>query len=184
MAESGAHPREKLQAIFWPESDTQRAQSALRTTLMRIKRGLPGVDEPMPIEADRVGFNASIPATLDLERLSQLPSTPTSDQAGLADLAQFQHAVEAARGSFLEAFSRPDSPDFNQWVIVQHNFWLVRLIQDCDGLSDQQLEMRDIQPAIETVNRWLSLDPLNENAHHCLMRLHLLNGDRSSAWQA
>jgi DNA-binding SARP family transcriptional activator len=52
-----------------------------------------------------------------------------------------------------------------------------------ERLSNHQLETHLIGPAIETVNRWLSLDRLNESAYRRLMRLHFLNGDRSAALQ-
>ncbi len=52
-----------------------------------------------------------------------------------------------------------------------------------ERLSNHQLETHLIGSAIETVNRWLVLDRLNESAYRRLMRLHFLNGDRSSALQ-
>ena len=54
VVEAGAHPRGKLLAIFWPESETHLAQSALRNTLARIKEALRGVDEPLRMEGYRV----------------------------------------------------------------------------------------------------------------------------------
>jgi DNA-binding SARP family transcriptional activator len=68
--EGGVHPREKLQAIFWPESETSQAQSALRTTLKRIKEALRGV-EPLQVEDDRVGFNPSSASFLDLDLVAK-----------------------------------------------------------------------------------------------------------------
>src|SRR3989304_1184904 len=67
VVETGAHPREKLQAIFWPESEPRKVQSALRSTLARIKDALRGVDDLLKIEGDRIGFNTSCASSLDLD---------------------------------------------------------------------------------------------------------------------
>lgn len=181
--ESGAHPREKLQAIFWPESETRQAQSSLRSTLARIKEALRGVDEPLRMEGDRVGFNTSCASFLDLNLVAQATADTQPIQLAPPTLALLQNAVEAARGPFLEAFSLPDTPAFNDWILIQRNIFGGRLNLIHDRLSNHQLETHLIGPAIETVNRWLNLDRLNASAYQRLMRLHFLNGDRSTALQ-
>jgi DNA-binding SARP family transcriptional activator/tetratricopeptide (TPR) repeat protein len=183
VVESGFHPREKLQAIFWPESEIHRAQSALRSTLSRIKAALREVDEPLKMEGDRVGFNISCISGLDLDLVARATTDIQPAQITPATLAILQNAVEAVRGPFLEAFSLPDTPAFNDWIIIQSSSWGNRLNLIHDRLSNHQLENHLIGPAIETVNRWLVLDRLNESAYRRLMRLHFLNGDRSAALQ-
>ena len=119
--EPGAHPREKLQGIFWPESEPHKAQSALRSTLARIKDALRGVDDLLKIEGDRIGFNASRASFLDLNLVAQATGDTQPTQLAPPTVALLQNAVEAARGPFLEAFSLPDTPAFNDWVIIQRN---------------------------------------------------------------
>lgn len=68
--ETGAHPREKLQAIFWPESETHKAQSALRSTLARIKEALQGVDDLLRREDSVIQAGAWIANTLIREPAS------------------------------------------------------------------------------------------------------------------
>jgi DNA-binding PadR family transcriptional regulator len=92
-----------------------------------------------------------------------------------------QDAVDGVRGPFLEAFSLPDAPEFDKWIIFQRTVWDERLNLIYDHLSNHQLESQLIQRAIETVNCWLDLDPLNESAYRRLMRLHFINGNRSAA---
>ena len=184
VVEPGAHPREKLETIFWPESEARQARSALRTTLLRIKDGLKGLEEPLRMEGDRVAFNASSASFLDLEFVTRaVTDTQPIHHIPPPTLALLQNAVEAARGPFLEAFSLPDTPTFNDWILIQRNVFGGRLNLIHDRLSNHQLETHLIYPAIETVNRWLVLDHLNESAYQRLMRLHFLNGDRSAALQ-
>lgn len=184
VVEGGTHPREKLQAIFWPESEPRQVQSALRTTLKRIKDALQGVDDLLRIEGDRIGFNPSAASFLDLNLIAHLTADTQPTQLAPPTVTLLQNAVEAARGPFLEAFSLPDTPAFNDWVVIQRNILGGRLNLIHDRLSNHQLETHLIHPAIETVNRWLVLDRLNESAYQRLMRLHFLNGDRSAALQA
>jgi DNA-binding SARP family transcriptional activator/tetratricopeptide (TPR) repeat protein len=183
VVEAGVHPREKLQAIFWPESETRLAQSALRSTLRRIKDALRGVNDPLRMEGDQVAFNTSSVSTLDLDLVKRLATDTQPVQIAPPPLVLLQNAVDAVRGPFLEAFSLPDTPAFNDWIFIQRNVWGSRLNLIHERLSNHQLETHLIVPAIETVNRWLSLDRLNESAYRRLMRLHFLNGDRSAALQ-
>lgn len=180
-AETCAHPREKLQAIFWPESESRKAQSSLRSTLARIKDALSSVDEPLKMDGDRVGFNASAASFLDLNLVVQATTDTQPIPLAPPTLALLQNAVETARGPFLEAFSLPDTPAFNDWVIIQRKIWGSRLNLIHDRLSNHQLETHLLEPAIGTVNHWLEMDHLNESAYRRLMRLHFLNGDRSAA---
>jgi DNA-binding SARP family transcriptional activator/tetratricopeptide (TPR) repeat protein len=184
VVESGAHPREKLQAIFWPESETRQAQFSLRSTLGRIKQALWGVDDPLKIETDRIQFNPSNISFLDMNLVTQAKVDTQSTRLAPPTITLLQNAVAAARGPFLEAFSLPDTPVFNDWIVIQRNGIGGRLNLIHDRLSNYQLENHLIPPAIETVNHWLILDHLNESAYRRLMRLHFLNQDRSSALQA
>lgn len=136
------------------------------------------MDEPLQIEGDRVGFNPSCASSLNLDLVAQAAADPP-----LAQTALLKDAVDAARGPFLEAFSLPDTPAFNDWIIIQRKIWGGRLNLIHDRLSKHQLETHLLEPAIVTVNRWLDLDRLNENAYRRLMRLHFLNRDRSAALQ-
>src|SRR2546425_2145312 len=47
-----------------------------------------------------------------------------------------------------------------------------------------QFEAGELEAAIETVNRWLVLSPLHEDAYRRLMRLHFAAGDRAAALHA
>ncbi|PKN94686.1 MAG: hypothetical protein CVU44_02430 [Chloroflexi bacterium HGW-Chloroflexi-6] len=183
VVESGTHPREKLQAIFWPESGTRQAQFSLRSTLGRIKQALWGVDDLLKIEGDRIRFNASSLAFLDLNLAAQATTDTQPLQLAPPAITLLQNAVAVARGPFLEAFSLPDTPAFNDWIVIQRNVIGARLNLIHERLSNHQLENHLIAPAIETVNQWLALDHLNESAYRRLMRLHFLNQDRSSALQ-
>jgi DNA-binding SARP family transcriptional activator len=184
VVETGMHSREKLQAIFWPESETHLAQSALRNTIVRIKAGFQGLNEPFQIEGNLLGFNPDCVSVLDLYLVRQAEAEIRLSQFTPSTLFLLQKAVRAMRGPFLEAFSLPDAPAFDDWIMDQRTAWSQNLNLIHDRLSSHQLETHLIHQAIETVNHWLIQDPLNESAYCRLVRLHFLDGNRSEALHA
>ncbi|HEX9134239.1 MAG TPA: bacterial transcriptional activator domain-containing protein, partial [Ktedonobacteraceae bacterium] len=85
------------------------------------------------------------------------------------------------RGEFLEGFSLRDAPAYDDWVRFQREYWHLRTSEVFDRLSQLQFEAGELEAAIETVNRWLVLSPLHEDAYRRLMRLHFAAGDRAAA---
>src|SRR5437764_6807563 len=88
--EGGLHPRSKLAALLWPDSEPQDARRALRNALVLLRRLLADGDPSAPAhhhllsEQERLGLDPQAPLALDLEvvqqayraaqRLSTLPS--------------------------------------------------------------------------------------------------------------
>jgi DNA-binding SARP family transcriptional activator len=188
VTEGGIHPREKLMTLFWPESTTQLAQTALRNTLVRIKKALRNVPAPLLIESNQIGFNFLTEHTLDLERVNQALAfqSKAGDLARAATFVgrtQLAEAATAVQGHFLDGFSLPDAPAFDDWINIQRISWDRRTDLVFDQLSLQQMEAHQFDLAIVTVTHWIGLNHVNEAAYRRLMRLHYLNGDPSAALQ-
>ncbi|MCX6082093.1 MAG: AAA family ATPase, partial [Chloroflexi bacterium] len=185
LVEKGAHPREKLQAMFWPESETRQAQSALRTTLGRIKDAFTGQDVsgPLRMDGDRVSLNTSIVVSLDLELAARATAETQPVRLAPSNVALVESAAQVSRGPFMDGFSLPDAPAFDEWLTIQRANWARRQNLVYERLSFYQLENYMLRPAIETLVKWLMSDYLNEGAYQRLMRLHFLNGDRPAALQ-
>lgn len=187
--EGGAHSREKLTALLWPESDTERARMALRRTLAYLREAIGDADhkhlhvtrgalglEPAQAESDvRVLEDA-------WARLREAPAFQGTDAPAL--LAQLQQAAARYRGDFLDGFSLNDAPAFDEWAAVQREQWHRRMDLVYERLAELQLAAGDRNGAAETAARWIAHYPLNEAAHRQLMRLHLAAGDRAAALQA
>jgi predicted ATPase len=99
-------------------------------------------------------------------------------------LTQLQRAASLPRGEFLQGFSLRDAPVFDDWVRFQREYWHLHINEVFDCLSRLQFETGELASAIETVNRWLVLAPLHEEAYQRLMRLHFAAGDRAAALRA
>src|SRR5438270_1752890 len=196
--EGGVHSRKKLSEQFWPEGDAGHGRAALRITLLHLRHMLgEGASVfPVPhllIKRDTLGLDLTSAIELDLHILleactSARASTGTTltmpEVARRRLLAQLQRATGLPRGEFLEGFSLRDAPAFDDWVWVQREYWHLRTSEVFDRLSQMQFEAGELEAAIETVNRWLVLFPLHEDAYRRLMRLHFAAGDRAAALHA
>jgi DNA-binding SARP family transcriptional activator len=196
--ESRVHSRQKLSALFWPESDAQHGRAALRITLLHLRHVLDEVagGEHVPhllINRDTLGLNLASGVALDLQSIHQawtlaraatptLGTMPEGEQHML--LARLQHATKHVRGEFLEGFSLRDAPAFDDWTRSLREYWHLHTNEVFDRLSQLQFEAGELAGAIETVNRWLGFAPLQEDAYRRLMRLHFASGDRAAALHA
>src|SRR6266851_2378770 len=196
--EGRLHLRKNLSEQFWPEGDAKHGRAALRITLLHLRHLLDeGADvSPVPhllIQHDTLGLDLTSALELDLHILheawtSARASTHTSltmpEEAHRSLLTQLKRATGLPRGAFLEGFSLRDAPAFDDWVRFQREYWHLRTSEVFDRLSQLQFEAGELEAALETVNRWLVLAPLHEDAHRRLMRLHFAAGDRAAALHA
>ncbi len=180
VAEGGQHRREKITALFWPDSDSERGRAALRRTLVLLRQALPSADDYLLIERDRLGFNPESDFDLDLHLLDTAVRAGPSREA----LAQLQAAVEAYRGDLLEGFSLDDAPDFDDWASLQREYWHRQMESIFDWLSQLHAESGATGSAIDVAVRWVAHSPLNEAAHRRLMMCFFIAGNRTSALQA
>lgn len=180
--EGGLQPRDKLTALFWPESNPQAGRATLRSTLLYLRQALAheSAEEPeqshLIVQRDALGFNFETGHHLDCHIL-QDAARPE------ANFDLLQQAAGLYRGDFLTGFSLPDAPEFDTWASIQREQGHLQMNRVFDRLSQMQFDSGQSLRAIETVSRWLTLNPLHEAAYRRLMQLHLTSGDRSKALQ-
>jgi len=98
----GGVSRERLFALFWSESDTERARNALNQMVFAVRRDL-GDDV---ISGDAVSIRLN-PGVID------------SDVRVFRDAVasgRFADAIDAYRGPFLDGVFLRDTPEFERWV--------------------------------------------------------------------
>lgn len=177
--EEGMHTRARLTALFWPESDSSAGRANLRSTLMYLRKTLAHGDEAasdhLLVERGALGFDRSAVYELDLETIAA--ATAAGGEASLQD------AINLVRGEFLEGFSLPDAPEFDDWMAVQRERWHLQLNDCFKRLSQRQLDSGALKAAEQTLQRWLAHNPLEERAFRRLMRLQHQQGNRSGALQ-
>lgn len=186
--EGGAHSREKLVALLWPESDPERGRMALRRTLADARAALGEGADSAHLVADRTVIRfAPAQSEADLQALHEAWSQarlPAPGAPSAALLALLHHALARYRGDFLDGFVIDDAPAFDEWLTVQREQWHRRMSLVYERLAQLQLAVGDLTGAQETTARWIAHYPLNEAAHRHLMRVLLAAGDRPAALQA
>src|SRR5438270_4457888 len=193
--EGGLHPRSKLAAFLWPDSEPQGARTALRNALTLLRRLLADRDPSaralshLLSDQELLGLDPQAPLALDLEVVQQAyheaqrHSTLSSQEQRAALVSQVQQALGLVRGPFLEGFWLREESGFDAWVQQQQQQWQVRLQLPFERLSSWQEVGGELEPARATLTRWLALDALSEEACRRLMRVDLALGDPSAAWQ-
>jgi len=192
--EGGLHSREKITALFWPDSEELQGRTSLRRTLADLRSTLhdTGCPAHLIIERDRLGFDFSSDSDLDLHTLestyslARRSSTIQEAQGAVQNplLLHLQHAASLNRGPFLEGFSLSEAPNFDDWSRLQREVWHQRISLILDRLSQMLSDAGELLNARETVARWIALDPLHESAHRRLIEVHLAAGDRNAALRA
>lgn len=166
------HARDKLAALLWEDRPDQQARTSLRQTLAVMRKALQPYDVSWLsadgdwIAVNGAGFNVDV---LEFERL-----------AGLATTECMKQAVALYRGDLLQGFNLR-SEGFAAWQRTERERLLGRAVQVLSKLLALESKGGDIDAAIATANRLLSLDPLNEDAHRSLMRLYVAQGRQELA---
>jgi predicted ATPase len=196
--EGGVHSREKLSALFWPESDSAQGRATLRSTLALLRDSFGAHDAHLLATRDSLAFDtasefeldvwlvqAAAQATRELPLISRLAPASTPQPANVrALLGQLKGATGRYRGDFLEGFSLSDAPEFDTWASFQRESLHRQATLVFDWLSQLQFEGGELVGAVETAARWVAHDVLSEAAHRRLMQLHFAAGDRAAALQA
>lgn len=193
-AGGGLHSREKLTALLWPESDGPQGRATLRRTLadLRSRFGAHGGPPHLIVERDLLGLDFASGVDLDVATLeiayTSACESSTAGQAkgatGLPAILDLQRAASLYRGPFLEGFSLGEAPAFDNWIGLQREVWQHRINLVLDRISQQEFEMGKLSNAIETVTRWIALDPLHEFARRRLIEVQLAAGDHTAALRA
>src|SRR5947209_12248846 len=155
--EGGLHPRSKLAALLWPDSEPRDARRALRNALALLRRLLADRDASVPApshllsEQDLLGLDPQAPLALDLEVVQQAyhqaqrhATAPCQEQRA-ALVSQVQHALALVRGPFLDGFWLREETGFDAWQEQHQQQWQMRMLLLFGGLStcDEAARGRD-----------------------------------------
>ena len=172
------HRRESLAGLLWPEMPERSARGNLRTALANLRQVI-GDREALPahleITRQTLRFNPESDATIDVLQFDQA----LSSGAEAAD--ELAHAVKLYRGDFIQGLSIADSPEFEEWTLLQREHLKKRYITTLQFLSDHHEASSDYDQAIEYAQKQLDIEPWMEEAHRKAMRNLALAGRRSAA---
>jgi DNA-binding SARP family transcriptional activator len=160
-------PRDKLLALFWPESDTDRARHALDQTLYSLKKDL--------------GAEALV---LGREEPALNPAAISSDveefQAALAR-GDRTAAVDLYRGPFLDGVFISGAPGFERWA-EEERARLTREVESAlEALAVEASGKGDHASAVQQWQRLAVMEPRKTRVVLSLMSELAASGDRASA---
>ncbi|MBE2271231.1 MAG: hypothetical protein IAE80_23560 [Anaerolinea sp.] len=178
-------PRELLAGLLWSDQDEEHARAALRAVLHNLTTFAPvawlEVDRhTVSLKADAVDIDVrQFLAALDRTRAH----LHTDGKLCPSCCAALGEAVKLFGAPFLGRFNLPDSSEFDLWQSTQRE-WLSReCITSLRRLAQHTAEHVPgaILEAIAYGRKWLTIDPLDEQAHRLMMRLLAANGQRHEA---
>jgi DNA-binding SARP family transcriptional activator/Flp pilus assembly protein TadD len=186
LGETGSYAgytRDRLAALFYPESDQTSARGALRRTLSALRKAV-GSD-CLLTQGERVELKMDclwVDVVDFREELKKIHSHPHSPGQVCRDcLPILERCAVLSEAGFLAGFSLRDSPEFDDWQIYQAEALRLERAAVLDKLSLGLAALGDFDNALLYARRWLALDPLHEDAHRRLMRLYSWKGQRSAA---
>jgi serine/threonine-protein kinase len=167
-ATRGFHRRDSLIGCFWPEMSQDRARSAVRQSLYRLRQFL----------------GDSVVVTRGDDEVS------LSDEGFWSDVAAFEDALargdraaalELYRGDLLEGLYVPDAPEFERWIDERRKHLREQASTAAWELADQEAELRHTAEAGRWSRRARHLAPLDERLLRRVIKLLDGLGDRAGA---
>lgn len=160
LALDGPTTRSRLASWLWPGTPTEQARANLRQRLLRMRR-LVGVD----VAVGDLALVLSSRIRHDLHDAE-------------ARLRRDPHALS---GEVLGGIEFRGCEELESWLSQARSQWRARCQLALSSIADELEHAGQAERALVYVQRLMLEEPLHEQ-HHCrLMRLHLQRGDRSAA---
>jgi len=166
-----AYARSMLAGLFWPEMPEDGALMNLRKVLNRLN---PHLAPYLTITWQTVAFNQDSAYWLDVAEFEAGAATK-------GDIGCLQTAVSLYQGDFLDGFTLPDAPQFEEWVLAQRARLREMALSALHTLITHFAAQAEYEAAIAYTRQLLAIEPWREEGHRELMRLLALAGQRSAA---
>jgi DNA-binding SARP family transcriptional activator len=162
--------RQRLAFLFWPDSPEAQAQTNLRTLVHRLRRALPDSGHFLAVDGHTLHWREDAPYTLDVE-------TFEAAAAEDAPLPLLRQAADLYTGDLLPGC-------YEAWIEPARERLRQLFVRALERAATHLEAQRDYPGALGYAQRWVRHDPLDEEGHRRLMRLHSLAGDRAGALRA
>lgn len=174
------HERAALAALFWPEMPDALALRNLSQTLIWLRQAI-GDGDPSYLLLTRrqVQWNPAATANVDAVRFLALV-----ERRGVTagdNHAALREAVDLYRGEFLAGFSLAGCPAFDEWLLLQREYFHRLALDALFRLTGEALAAGDHAAAATFARRQLALDRWREEAVRQLLQALAALGRRSEA---
>lgn len=162
--------REHLASLLFEDAPPDKALAYLRNALWTLNKTLG--EGYLLQEGEQVRLNVSQwqVDVWDFERaFNQTERTELERAARLYD------------GEFMAYFSLPDASEWQAWQTSQSQAYQLAYQQILRKLAHAYADVGEYSAALEWVQKWLSVDELNEAAHRLAMSLYAWEGQATAA---
>jgi adenylate cyclase len=159
--------RDRITALLWPESPTDRVRHQLSDALYIMRSAL-GVDV-VRSTGDDLGLNADV-VTSDVGNFEQL-----------LDDGALERAVESFTGPLLDGFHLPDGGEFERWLDGERARLAQRYTGALESLAEGSKTQGDYVAAEKWSRRLSAHDPYSGRVALRFMRALDAAGDRAGA---
>ncbi|HLK54967.1 MAG TPA: tetratricopeptide repeat protein [Chthonomonadaceae bacterium] len=176
----GLHAREYLTHLLWPDLDLPEGRDNLSTTLGSLRSQLEptGVRRGSVLIASHTQIGLNPEAVLTDVALFEQGIDRAGKTAATAERVRLLEEARALyRGDLLPGI-------YEDWAILEMHRLQARLFGALQHLAQDQEALGDLEGALRTAQRHVSLEPFVEEVHCRLIRLHLLNGRPAAAREA
>lgn len=164
-------PRDRLVFLLWPDEPDATARRNLIRLLSSLRQALPHPDLLLA-DNSAIALNPTL-AESDTARFAALCAS--------AAATDWETAISLYRGRFLDGFSLPDSPEFDQWLGQTQRRYERDFLDALRRLITVKTEVGDFPAAIRYAQQYLADDDLAEDIHRQLIALYVSQGDRAAA---
>ena len=165
----GAHQRDTLIALFWPEQDSEHARNALSQSVHFLRRWL-GADVIVSRGADELAVNRDL-----------LWCDAAAFEDALA-AGRPTEAVELYRGDLLHGFHlSDDAAEFERWLERERERLMGREVSALEAMAKNAETAGDFAGAVSWWQRLAARDPYSSRIALGLMRAFEAAGDPGAA---
>jgi DNA-binding SARP family transcriptional activator len=169
-------PRQRIAALFWPDSTDAQALTNLRRELHHLRQTLDGESALVVTSRDLCWRDSETSRvdvrTFGLERAAALAAAANDDTDGV--LSHATAAIAEYQGDLL-----PGS--YEEWLADLRAVLETQCVELCDLVCGVRARQGDLAGAVVTARRRIALRPLEETGYRTLIRLQAELGDRAGA---
>ena len=169
--------KEQVAAALWPELPRAKASSNFHINLYRARRAIfPGV---FILEHGRYKFNPDLTVWFDarefedyLGEATSLPNTRISAKA-----VNLERAIGLYNGPFMDEF-------YSEWIEIPRRQYEDRYMKTLSSLARINSTLGKYDAAIILLEKFIAIDPYDDDVYCQLMEYHLAAGDNACALRA
>lgn len=163
------HRRDLVTAMFWPESDLERARHALRQTIYTLRQAAGG-GLLVSRGQEEVGLGAGV-LTCDAVEFNTL-----------LEAGQVEQALALYQGDFLAGLHASGAADeFEDWLTGSRSLFRARAVTAATTLARRAEETGELATASHWLRFAIDADPLKESSYRTLIRVLLATGEAGAA---